>query len=701
MIGGRCGASAGGRGARGGLPGWSEEVEPFRQQSIYWHNVWLREGRPSHGWLHETMVKRRTQYHHAVRRLKRRLDLTRAKKLFQASMLGDTNLLKEMKQIKSGGGAKNELPDNVAGANGEEEIVEKFKDVYSTLYNSSGTQDGMAQLREHVQTLIGPSAINDVNKLDWRAVKNAACKLKPRKSDVSGSFTSDALLNAPDVLFHHLAAVFRAWAVHGTVTPTLLACAFLPLLKSNLKDPADTGSYRAIAGSSLILKLFEKTVMLVWGALLSSDSLQFGFKSGTSTTQCTWLVQEVVGHYLQGGSYPIAVVLDCSRAFDLCKFDILFASVLEKGMPAIIVRILMFMYEEQYAWVRWGDARSAIFNIVNGTRQGSIASPDLWAVYLDPLMNKLRELGVGCHIGDVFVGVMAYADDLILLAPNRAAAEQMLQLCQTWAEENNVHFSTDVDPSKSKSKAIFMCGQRSQLPKPSPLVLCGKLLPWVETASHLGHELHQSGNMDYDAKVKRGQYISTSLEIREMFSFASPIEILRAVKVYAGSFYGSNLWELEGMMASQVYSSWSINVKLAWSVPRATRSYIAKHLLSSEMTSARVDILSKYVNFFSSLRTSPSPEVSFMANFVGRDLRTVTGRNIRLLRDESGLDPWTMTSAGMKRALDKKEVGVPVGEEWRLPYLGKLLEQRQSAVYSDCTKEEERLTGLIDSLCTS
>ena len=74
------------------------------------------------------------------------------------------------------------------------------------------------------------------------------------------------------------------------------------------------------------------------------------------------------------------VVLDCSKAFDLCNFDKLFTAVLEKGMPPIVVRVMMFLYEEQYAWVRWGEARSATFPIINGTRQGSIASPDLWSV---------------------------------------------------------------------------------------------------------------------------------------------------------------------------------------------------------------------------------------------------------------------------------------------------------------------------------
>ena len=66
------------------------------------------------------------------------------------------------------------------------------------------------------------------------------------------------------------------------------------------------------------------------------------------------------------------VVLDCSKAFDLCKFEKLFKNLLEKGVPAIVVRVLMHVYEEQYAWVRWGGARSDIFSIVSGTRQGSI-----------------------------------------------------------------------------------------------------------------------------------------------------------------------------------------------------------------------------------------------------------------------------------------------------------------------------------------
>ena len=162
----------------------------------------------------------------------------------------------------------------------------------------------------------------EVFKLSGHIVKRAALKMKPAKADVSEAFTSDALLHAPDSFFDMIASVYRSWLVHGTVTLSLLACAFLPLLKSSLKDPADTNSYRAIAGSSMLLKLFDQCVLLVWGHLLASDSLQFGYKEGTGTVQCSWMVM---------------TLLDCSKAFDMVKYNILLTKLMEKGLPAVLV----------------------------------------------------------------------------------------------------------------------------------------------------------------------------------------------------------------------------------------------------------------------------------------------------------------------------------------------------------------------------
>ena len=82
--------------------------------------------------------------------------------------------------------------------------------------------------------------------------------------------------------------------------------------------------------------------------------------------------------------------------------------------------------------------------------------------------------------------------------------------------------------------------------KPAPLILCGRELPYVRQADHLGNILTEEGNMDQDTVVKRAKFIQSSVEIRKTFQFAAPEEVVRSLKIYCNSFYGSNLWDLGG-----------------------------------------------------------------------------------------------------------------------------------------------------------
>ena len=81
----------------------------------------------------------------------------------------------------------------------------------------------------------------------------------------------------------------------------------------------------------------------------------------------------------------------------------------------------------------------------------------------------------------------------------------MLSLCENFANKNNLQFSTDVNPAKSKSECMYMCGRVNIVVYPVHLQLYGIDLPWVTHATHLGHELHQDCTMEYDAKIKRGE----------------------------------------------------------------------------------------------------------------------------------------------------------------------------------------------------
>ena len=89
--------------------------------------------------------------------------------------------------------------------------------------------------------------------------------------------------------------------------------------------------------------------------------------------------------------------------------------------------------------------------------------------------------------------------------------QQMLTVCEEYAVENNLLFSTDDNPEKSKTKCLYMCGKLGAVQYPAPLKLDGRDLPWVVKGTHLGHELHQSCNMEFDAKCKRAAFIDKSV----------------------------------------------------------------------------------------------------------------------------------------------------------------------------------------------
>ena len=107
--------------------------------------------------------------------------------------------------------------------------------------------------------------------------------------------------------------------------------------------------------------------------------------------------------------------------------------------------------------------------------------------------------------------------------------QKMLQLCESYAKETNLEFSTHPDPVKSKSKCIFMTGHMKAR-KPVNLQLYGVDLPFVKTTSHLGHQLSEDCTMDQDIRCRRAEFIGNSTDVREMFSFAQPNQIIQIIQ---------------------------------------------------------------------------------------------------------------------------------------------------------------------------
>ena len=94
---------------------------------------------------------------------------------------------------------------------------------------------------------------------------------------------------------------------------------------------------------------------------------------------------------------------------------------------------------------------------------------------------ELAESGVGCHWDSLFVGALAYADDLTLLTPSPSAFRTLLGICERFGAANFLKFN----PDKTQ------CIRFSRLHGNSSchFVFCGKIIECCNSVTHFGHTL--------------------------------------------------------------------------------------------------------------------------------------------------------------------------------------------------------------------
>ena len=73
---------------------------------------------------------------------------------------------------------------------------------------------------------------------------------------------------------------------------------------------------------------------------------------------------------------------------------------------------------------------------------GAVLSSVLFCVYIDDLIKTLRKKKTGRWIKNSFVGIIVYADDIVLLSPSIDGLQEMIDTCSDFAGKHNISFST-------------------------------------------------------------------------------------------------------------------------------------------------------------------------------------------------------------------------------------------------------------------
>ena len=407
---------------------------------------------------------------------------------------------------------------------------------------------------------------------------------------------------------------------------------------------------------------------------------------------CTWAVLETIDFFLRNHSDVFVCTMDMTKAFDLVRHSLLFRKLLKGGLPVIFIRLLILIYALQSANVRWNGAISDFFSLTNGVKQGGVLSAILYCFYCNDLFKYLREKKSGCWVNGHYMGILGYSDDNLLIAPSRSSLQNMLQVCEEYAADHNLKFSTDKNPKKCKTKCLKFL-QKDRFVK--PLDLCRNPLPWVDGAKHLGNFIeNRIDGLKKDIRMKRAEYINKNNEIIQEFSFCHPKAIFHLNKVYNSHFSGSCLWDLFSREAVMLENTWNVSIRLMFDLPIQTHTWYIEPI--SESSHVKIILIKRFLTFVQALKSSPKLILTNLLKMISKDVQSVTGSNLRkilLLVNKSDVDDLVPEDSSKIQYRPEDEENT-----WKIRMVKELIEVRNGTLQVDNFNEDE-IKEVLDSLC--
>jgi Reverse transcriptase (RNA-dependent DNA polymerase) len=292
----------------------------------------------------------------------------------------------------------------------------------------------------------------------------------------------------------------------------------------------------------------------------------------SSTRISTMILKETLSYYVYNESMVYCSFFDASIAFDRVNYCKLFRLLINRGLPPVITRILIHFHAGHPIRVVWNGLTSPFIAVLNGVKQGGVISPVLFCTYLDNLLVKLSEVGVGCHIGSVFVDALAYADDIVLSAPSAQSLRCLLAVCEQYASEYDMQFNVD------KSKCMYFANSRGRSlfrDKECTFCLYGLPLDNAKSYIHLEHIISSTLSDDDDILYKRNCLIGQINSALCFFHNVNCIFRTKLLKAYCNSFYGSKLWMLDNSAIDDFCRpiAWRKGLHRALNLPHYAHSY--------------------------------------------------------------------------------------------------------------------------------
>ena len=269
--------------------------------------------------------------------------------------------------------------------------------------------------------------------------------------------------------------------------------------KGGGKDKREIKSYRPVTIVNVICKILgsilkERLSREVEGNKVLSDE-QNGFRRGRRGSDNIFIIGEIIERKRKENKKVWLAFLDVEKAYDKVNRESLWRILERCGVSEKVRNVIKSMYEGTRVKITLGEWTTEWVEVRRGVRQGCILSPLLFAVFMEELVQRIKRMGVGVNIDGEKLGILTFADDVVLMAESREEMERMIEEVCRYGRDLEVKFSGE------KSK-IMEVGEREQ--EEGEWMLGEKRMEVVEEYKYLGVIIGVNGfGREMNEKVKR------------------------------------------------------------------------------------------------------------------------------------------------------------------------------------------------------
>ena len=243
-----------------------------------------------------------------------------------------------------------------------------------------------------------------IESVTRREVAEAIQKMKPGKAAGSSEINTELIKSSGNVGITVMTELCQRILDGKGMPAEWKTSVVVPIFKGK-GDVMNCGAYRGVKLLEHGMKIVERVLENRMRTLVELDKMQFGFMPGKGTTDALFIVRRMQEEYLDKSKRLYMCFVDMEKAFDRVPRRVMEWAMRKKGLPEILVRAVMSLYESAKTRVRVEWGLSEEFPVSVGVHQGSVLSPLLFAMVIDTVTENVRE-------GSLHE--ILYADDVVL-----------------------------------------------------------------------------------------------------------------------------------------------------------------------------------------------------------------------------------------------------------------------------------------------